>query len=46
MITRTSVGVGGESYERGTWEAALLVVRSKVLQTYALAFAGTNCLQE
>lgn len=44
MITRTSVRVGGESYERDTWEAALLMVRSKILQIYVVALAGTNSL--
>lgn len=44
MITKTSVRVGGVSYERDTWEAALLMVRRKILQTYAVALAGTNCL--
>lgn len=34
MTTRTCVGVGGESYECGTWEAALLMVRSKVAQHF------------
>lgn len=44
MITRTSVGVRGDCCEHGTWEAVLLTVRSKVLQTYAVVFAGINCL--
>lgn len=46
MTTSTSVGVGSESCERGTWETALLMVTSNIFQTYILAFTGTNSLQE
>lgn len=46
MSTSSSVGAGSESYDCGTWEAALLMVTSKVFQTYVLAFSGTRSLQE